>query len=792
MERTLRTLIVYFILIIILIRFDSRAYAQDRGSLLSMTPSFGSQPLSVPTGADTDGDGAFDTILVDNFEYWDSPYNHGWIQTEPPYPIYGFGIGFSAIFNTVLDLQEGSRVLDVFRPNSPFLLGTPYEKHGILHDLSTPSISRGGKSLRYIDLTQYPVLSFEFKAFLGIEFWDIFRFDITGKTKAGYDITVQIGPWYPTEIVFNKDEYYPSSVIGLARRGQRPSIGVKIDILRHIPSLVSPEGSWHVIWIDIQERVKSAIDSFDGIPEGERDAWYITRADRILITGQMFRMDDISFRDKDYLSFPQGSLDIFELGPLYAQIFEPYRYILMAEYVTDRPIKKISDVMFPKDPKQRIFITDPNEIRDVWISDLLSLDPNYHVIDPKHPQYDPNYMKRWIPGDPDFGKPDPVAGMHLRKGFFIDSTLPIFADKRYRIGGSMSAELRSHGTLGWNTSINGYGQNAIQAFFFKPLPINPYDGMPTYIMNKFSGIEAITRYGQSHFGPAQCFSLESALWNSGVELWPNIAYMDYTPQYFEDLIISVEVSNGITSEVLTFPVSVVNYPVENYPPQAQPRICPRLFPINEKSTCVLFFLDPDCFIFSMAQLQGRQPATTHIPGWPINDWSEIRNDQDSLLYRCDLSGFPTYIYGPWIEDTFDPYTGLFELTPKFEGINRLIVTCTDSRGATGFGDRPVLSVNQNSWLNHPPMTLTTPSRPQVARAGEEIIINQIRVVDPDGGQVYASCNIGSVGRTAEGTFIWSFQTNFPGQYIVEILFFDIRGGSTAIQFPLDVKPWWSY
>jgi len=776
----------------ILTQFHPRAYAQYRDSVLSMSISFPSQPLSLPAGADIDGDGTFDTILVDNFEYWDSPSNHGWIQIMPPYPFYGFGIGYFTIFNTIMDFQEGSRVLNVHRPCTPFLLGTPYERYGIFYDLSTPSISRRGKSLGYIDLTQYPVLSFEFKAFLGIEFWDIFRFDITGRTKAGYDITVQIIPWYPTENVINEDEYYPSTVIGLSRPGQRPSITVKIDILRHIPGLVSSEGSWHVIWIDIQDRVKSAVDSFDDIPEGERDAWYITRADRIFITGPSFRMDDISFRDRDYLLFPQGSLDIFELGPLYAQIFEPYRYILMADYMTDRPIKKISDVMFPKDPTQRIFITDPNEIRDVWVSDILGLDPNYHCIDPGHPLYDPDYTKRWTPGDPNFGMPDPVASMYVRKGFFIDSTLPVFADKAYRIGGSMAAELRNHGTLVWNTSINGYGENAIQAFFFKPLPINPYDGMPTYIMNKFSGIEAIARYGQSHFGPAQCFSLESALWNSGVTLWPNIAYMDYTPQYFEDLIITVEVSNGITSEVLTFPLSVVNYPVENYPPQAQPRICPRLFPVNKKSTCVLFFLDPDCFIFSMAQLQGRLPATTHIPGWPINDWSEIRNDQDTLLYRCDLSGFPTYIYGPWIEDTFDPYTGLFELTPRFEGTNRLIVTCTDSRGATGFGDRPVLCVNQNTWLNHPPMVLAVPSEPQVARAGEEIIINQIRVVDPDGGQVYASCNIGSVGRTAEGSFIWTFQTNFPGQYNVEILFFDIRGGSAAIRFPIHVKPWWSF
>ncbi|MGA1797053.1 MAG: hypothetical protein ACMUIL_14475, partial [bacterium] len=42
-------------------------------------PSFSSQPLQVPTWEDPfTGEG---DILVDNFEYWDSPYNHGWRQS---------------------------------------------------------------------------------------------------------------------------------------------------------------------------------------------------------------------------------------------------------------------------------------------------------------------------------------------------------------------------------------------------------------------------------------------------------------------------------------------------------------------------------------------------------------------------------------------------------------------------------------------------------------------------------------------------------------------------------------
>ena len=69
---------------------------------------------------------------------------------------------------------------------------------------------------------------------------------------------------------------------------------------------------------------------------------------------------------------------------------------------------------------------------------------------------------------------------------------------------------------------------------------------------------------------------------------------------------------------------------------------------------------------------------------------------------------------------------------------------------------------------------------RVIRAGKEIILNS-RAEDPDGDEVYASCNIGSIGQVGNGDTIWTFQTNFPGIYRLEIIFFDIRGG--GMQWP---------
>lgn len=80
------------------------------------------------------------------------------------------------------------------------------------------------------------------------------------------------------------------------------------------------------------------------------------------------------------------------------------------------------------------------------------------------------------------------------------------------------------------------------------------------------------------------------------------------------------------------------------------------------------------------------------------------------------------------------------------------------------------------------------------RAGEEFILSptDLNIIDPDGDDIYASYNIGAVGRTADGGFIWTFQSNFPGKYLLELVFFDLRGGRCIRTIPVEVKPWWSF
>ncbi|MGA1841743.1 MAG: hypothetical protein ACMUIU_14055 [bacterium] len=787
MKIGIKILIFFSILSLTFVTFSSTAIAQVGFGAPPLWdfPSFQTQPLQVPTWEDPfNGKG---DILVDNFEYWDSPYNHGWMQQEPAYPVYGFGIGYATIFNTVLDLQEGSRVLDVYRPPSIFLLSTPYERHQIFHSLITPPSAANSEAEACIrirpnddDDTPNPVVSFDFRAPIGIEPWDIFELDVIGESEDGDNtISVRIVPLQPPDgtylgsVTSTAGMYgITAAVSGFNKAGQ---LQVTVAIGRGML-----DGSWHAIMVDLDEAVRAALDGFDGIDDNDKPDWYMAKACAVAVSGQMFRLDNLMFRAGPGHRTIYNP-DLFEMGPLYAQIFEPYRYLFIADYAGgeftvaeqvhthDCECSPLADLML--NPDNFIITQDPN-------------DPNDPVV------------KYWtdLGADPNkFGEEaDPNLEDLFGRDFIVDLSLPIFADPNLRMTtsgpGPTAQTIIDAGTLGWNATVNGYGANGIQAFLLQPLPIYPYDGMPTYIPAYYNAIDVIKTYGKAHFSPGLVFLLESALWNAGVKAWPNIAALDYTPQYFEDLIVTIEVTNGVHSDVRTFPISVVNYPVENYPPVVQLNILANVFMVGQLGEHVITFIDPDCFIFSMSPA----PATTHVPGFPVS--GSFRTDMDDLTFQATINGLSAYQYGPWIETIIDPCSGLISWVPKFEGANHIAVTCSDARGGTAFADTWIISVSGGTWLNHPPYIALRPTEPMVVKAGEEVILHypQFIVVDADGDQLYASCNVGSCGRDTNGNFIWKFQSNFPGSYLVEIVFYDIRGGYAIMELFLDVKPWWSY
>jgi hypothetical protein len=756
-----KSLTLCFIVISLMLLFVGTEMALGFPDIFEF-PAFFSQPLVVPTVSLTTGD-----ILVDNFEYWDSPYNHGWIQMEPVFPVFGFGMGYATIFNTILDLQHGSRVLDVYRPASVFLLGTTYEKHAILYNLFTPN---GNTYAEGIDMKTNGIVSFNFRAPLGIELWDIFELDVICQGN-GDTITLRLFPLQPdagTPGAANSTEgMYPMTADVVFDEGGQTVIDVRLG-----RGLL--DGSWHAVWVDLVEAIHLAYD--EEVPADPGD-YRIQQADAVMVSGQMFRFDNLMFRTS--LGHVLGDYpDLFEMGPLYAQIYEPYRYLFIADYAgAGHPGSSITEdrvIDLMLDPNN--FITDPNAIIEAWFQDsnvggVIQIDPNY--LDPNHP---------------DYGGPEPYYSGILGRDFSININLPVFSDPNMRMGGALAKEVREETPLGWNATIGSYGASGVQSYLLEPLSIYPSDGMPTYFPAYYAAIDLIKTYGKPFYPPEIVFIFESALWNSGVAFWPNIAALDYTPQVFEDLIVTIEVTNGLHSDVRTFPISVVNYPMENYAPVLQLDIDDQIFYVGEGHEYIMNFIDPDCFIFSRSAI----PATTHVPGFPIS--SNFRKDMEDLRWQMTVNGLPSYQFGPWIQKIIDQCSGLITWVPQFEGVFETFVTCTDNRGASGFGEITIFAVNKGTWLNHPPIIQGGPSQPVVLRAGEEFILHtpNFTVEDPDGDEIYASCNIGSCGRAPSDNFIWTFQTNFPGSYLVEIVFYDIRGGYAVMEFFVDVKPWWSY
>jgi len=268
---------------------------------------------------------------------------------------------------------------------------------------------------------------------------------------------------------------------------------------------------------------------------------------------------------------------------------------------------------------------------------------------------------------------------------------------------------------------------------------------------------------------------------------PFAVQLMYTPQVLENLIITICVydERGL-SDMEVFPLTTVNYPIPNYPPQLEE-------------------LEDDFYI-----LGTDEPFFKQIR---VRDYT----DEGATAYFAFIDKLPYYSYGPYQEDLIkDPTCPVITFTPQFEGVHRITVVARDTRGLTAVDEFTLVVANPGGWYNHPPVLGEDIDSPQFARAGQMFSI-PIEFFDPDLEPIYYSCNIGMVSHlptegiethTGGGTPAWgesydsgsgmyrggavySFMTHFPGIYHIEITAYDVRGGKSSARFILDVQPWWS-
>jgi len=768
MKNVIKTLMVCLVITAALSIVSSVAIAQ-----LGL-PDTTWQPLLVPS-ATTLNDG----ILVDNFEYWDSPYNHGWVQVQPAYPVYGYGQGVVTRFETVVDFQLGSRVLDVYRPASIFLIGgsQQYAKHVVTLDVTNKiaALSATNPGISSKTLTYYPILTFDYRAPVAFEQWDMFTFSVvvgTQPTSCGSAPTCTGTPTntviiniVPSEPPYNMQctncdyiAYFTDSTQSV----------INVDIGRGYL-----DGTWHTVWINLLDVLSMAYAGAGITTAPPQDTIYTLAA-----SGQAWRMDNIYFRSaKNLLAQPY----LFKIGPRYAQLYQPMRYLFMA----NDPLQLYN--LFFIDPNglppgaqgytSPALITDPTAIQAYWTGLGANPDYFYSPFDPNMQGYDGN-----SDGVPDF---DPNVTNRLGRQQLVDPTLPVLGD--LALANTLTAAI-SQMSLVWNATVGSVGQNGVQFFQVSPLPINPYDGMPTYIPVYDRSANFLLSFGKSYLGPQQVLALEGLLWNLGATVWPNVAYLDYTPQVFEDLILTVEVSNGVSSDMETFSFGVVNYPVENHPPYIEDTD-DRIFYVGQQNFYAVGAVDPDCMMYSFA-VGAQLAANTH----PTLFSGQYRQDMDELVWSLTLNGLPSYQYGPWNEVTIDAHNGLVTFSPKFEGVMDAALFTQDARGGSSMRAFTIFAVQTGTWLNHPPIILSDFEHPIIGRAGEELVLVSptINIQDPDGDKIYYSTNLGSIGTTCYGGILWKFQTSFPGYYTGDIIAYDIRGGYAIVTLDVEIKPWWSF
>jgi len=645
-------------------------------------------------------------ILIDDFESG-SLEDNGWEDySNRDYYNLRFIYPYPIIYPTEIlwDSLKKSNVLSVEFYQSVFLLGTPWG-----------SIS---KPIPSIDVRTHSNISFDLRLPLGFELdSDYFTFWVFGKNAADdKQIIVKIFA------LFQRDATY----LGPVKTFRDPVSQDKCNCAvaqydsNCITISVTPGGgmdysSWHRVHVNLARAVKKAVDAFEEIPCPSD--WYLDRIESFRICCNMYRLDNLMFTRTPSPPPPRHPV-LFEMGPLYAQIFEPYRYLFMADCTgagivahdvegNKSECDRITDLML--NPANFIFAEDSNDPNDpvvkYWTD--LGADPNLFGTDP-----------------------DPVISDILDRDFIVDPNLPIFADPDLRLTasgpGPMAKHIISLGPLEWNATVNGSGENEIQAFLLAPLVVYPYDGMPTYIPVYYNALQVKKETGKPYFGPDMVYVLESALWNAGITVWPNIGALDYMPMYFEDLSVTLEVTDGHDADFITFTIEVVDKPVGNYAPVSQEGDETLTLYVGEAWEYVVNFIDPDCFVFSMAQ-----PAMyTHTPGFPI-DPENFRKDMDSLYWFLSpdsVSALNELIQDPPEDVTSTFYSsGLLKWTPKSTGIYETTIFCEDTWGATGSKKLTLVCTNR-------PKILDTWYYPYSWKPYFPILFNAYNNLSPYGGK----------------------------------------------------------
>ncbi|MGA1824484.1 MAG: hypothetical protein ACMUIP_07440, partial [bacterium] len=232
-------------------------------------PEQTTQSMIVPTLVDA---GAI--ILIDNFEYFDSPHNHDWFTSDPAYPVWGFGIGYGR-FQTLLDFAEGSRVMETYRASTVFM---PYmERYRVTNNLTTtgsipvgagsyvwdPTHSGGHWSSTDRAIPGFPFVGFKVRAPVRIEHFDMFEFQlyitVGGDPTAtppvpGTPYIVSLVPREKQKNIPVHNNYAETAFLKSPPSASSPGL-IEVKVGREIS-----DGTWHIVKVDLRAIVCNALE----------------------------------------------------------------------------------------------------------------------------------------------------------------------------------------------------------------------------------------------------------------------------------------------------------------------------------------------------------------------------------------------------------------------------------------------------------------------------------------------------------------------------------------------------
>jgi hypothetical protein len=489
------------------------------------------------------------------------------------------------------------------------------------------------------------------------------------------------------------------------------------------------DGTWHLVMEDLAQ----ILAQYDAGPDGDvgtADDAALESINAIIIIGNQYRLDNIMFTKPADSITGNGAVHLFHVGPVYCQLYGQQSTVPQGRWLIAEDGDLGMNASYNADGDM-VFedILMPNHASAYWQDKPFTIQSDGTV--------DPNFTVG------DLEVPNQPKDCDLTWVLTMGDTLgPQITD-----GFIAVAELDSDN----DGNVDKAAMNTWPPYLIQE------DGVMivNYIDPNFDPDTDESPYLATLENPM--YALACALLNRGYEVFPQVRKIaPYLGQVFEDMIVTARVSDGIVTDKETFPVSVVNYPVTNNPPVIND-VDDQIFYVGMPGAYRIVAIDPDM------------------------------QDMGSLTYHATLNGLPSYQYGPWMNQIIGPCTGVLSFTPQFEGALDCIVTVTDPRGMIAVCEITIFCVNQGTWMNHPPIILGDLDSPQTIRAGEKFIADEMDFQDPDGDKMYWSCNVGSVGNNG----IYTFQTMYPGYYLVQITAYDIRGGAATTEFVLHVRPWWS-